>query len=114
MHGARRAPAPPPALVLRQRGVHRLPTGPRLQRDPVRPRSTTPMWVAYAHAHGWRCHVGRVGTVERVHWARALGVDSIDSALPLWSTKKLEAFLDALADSYQLTLTRHFDNRSPT
>lgn len=53
-------------------------------------------WVDFAHAHGKPCHVGRVGTASRVEWARAIGVDSIDSSLPLWSVEKFEAFMGAL------------------
>jgi len=51
-------------------------------------------WVALAHDCGRPCHVGRVGTVDRVRWAREIGADSIDSCLPLWSRRKLGAFLD--------------------
>ncbi|HEY4178392.1 MAG TPA: hypothetical protein VGM90_16210 [Kofleriaceae bacterium] len=58
--------------------------------------ATAPTWAALAHAHGLRCHVGRVGTPARVRWARAIGVDSIDSALPVRHAEHLRAFLDAL------------------
>lgn len=54
-------------------------------------------WVAFAHARGLQCHVGRVGTPDRVAWARAIGCDSIDSCLPLWTTGKLDAFVAALS-----------------
>jgi hypothetical protein len=57
---------------------------------------TAPAWVELAHANGWRCHVGRVGTPGRVAWAREIGADSIDSCLPLWDAGKLAGFLDAL------------------
>jgi hypothetical protein len=53
-------------------------------------------WVDFAHENGKRCHVGRVGTVGRVEWARAIGVDSIDSSLPLWCEEQMQAFLGAL------------------
>jgi len=41
-------------------------------------------------------HVGRVGTFDRVLWAREIGAASIDSSLPLWSDQKLETFLAAM------------------
>jgi hypothetical protein len=58
--------------------------------------ATGPQWVDIAHAQGLRCHVGRVGTVPRVDWARTIGADSIDSSLPLWSEGNLQAFVGAL------------------
>lgn len=60
--------------------------------------ATGAAWVAFAHARGLRCHVGRVGTAERVRWARSIGADSIDSCLPLMYREHLEAFLGALAE----------------
>lgn len=53
-------------------------------------------WAAAAHAHGKRCHVGRVGSMKRVSWAHAAGADSIDSSLPLWSAEMLERFVRSL------------------
>lgn len=50
-------------------------------------------WVGAAQAMGRPCHVGRIGTRERVEWCRYIGADSIDSCLPLWSESNLEAFL---------------------
>lgn len=60
-------------------------------------------WVEAAHRAGRPCHIGRVGTPRRVAWARAIGADSIDSCLPLWSSGQLESFLAALR-STQLSL----------
>lgn len=60
-------------------------------------QATSPAWVAFAHARGMRCHVGRVGPAERVRWARDIGADSIDSCLPLIHHQHLTAFLGALA-----------------
>lgn len=55
-------------------------------------------WVTFAHARGIRCHVGRVGTPERVAWARTIGADSIDSCLPIMFTSvHLHPFLAAVA-----------------
>lgn len=58
--------------------------------------ATGSLWVDVAHGLGLPCHIGRVGTVRRVRWAREIGADSIDSCLPLWSSEQLRAFLHAL------------------
>lgn len=58
--------------------------------------ATAPAWVKFAGAARLACHLGRCGTFERVQWAREIGVDSIDSSLPLWSEEKLARFLEAL------------------
>lgn len=50
-------------------------------------------WIAFAHASGLPCHVGRCGTARRVAWAKRIGADSIDSSLPLWSADKLRLFI---------------------
>ena len=54
------------------------------------------LWVKFAHTHNKKCHIGRVGTVKRVRWARRIGADSIDSTLPLFSRQKFKAFRRAL------------------
>lgn len=53
---------------------------------------TAPTWIALAHAHGLRCHIGRIGTLARLALARQLGADSVDSCQPLWALDRLEAF----------------------
>jgi hypothetical protein len=53
-------------------------------------------WTKFAHYYDMQCHIGRVGTADRVRWAKAIGCDSIDSCLPLWTTQKLHSFIDAL------------------
>jgi hypothetical protein len=53
---------------------------------------TAPAWIELAHARGLRCHLGRIGTVERLELARALGADSVDSCQPLWCLDRLKAF----------------------
>lgn len=60
---------------------------------------TSASWVQLAHAHGLRCHVGRVGPAHRVRWARSLGCDSIDSSLPLRHRDHLTSFLTALDEA---------------
>lgn len=37
-------------------------------------------WVRFAHRHGLKCHIGRVGVLKYVMWAFRIGADSIDSA----------------------------------
>lgn len=41
--------------------------------------ATGERWVQYAHRHGLKCHIGRVGTLENIQWALRIGADSIDS-----------------------------------
>ena len=61
-------------------------------------------WVELAHSYGLICHIGRVGSMKRVIWARRIGADSIDSALPLFSKEKLDRFLRALTVPLQAEL----------
>lgn len=58
--------------------------------------ATGEAWVRAAHDLGLACHIGRCGNANRVRWARRIGADSIDSALPLWSEDNLGRFLRAL------------------
>lgn len=58
-------------------------------------------WVRFAHERQMPCHIGRVGTYNRTRWARRIGADSIDSALPLWSEENLQRFLAGLRDGKQ-------------
>jgi len=53
---------------------------------------TLPVWVDFAHRHKKRCHYARCTSPKRLHWARSLGCDSIDSSQPLWSWQALRAF----------------------
>lgn len=57
---------------------------------------TAASWARFAHEHGLVLHVGRIGTGRKVDWAFAAGVDSIDSAVPLWSRENLDVFVRAL------------------
>jgi hypothetical protein len=66
-------------------------------------------WVSLAHAHGKRCHVGRVGTAARIQWARSIGADSIDSCLPLRHEEHLVAFVAALVASPEPAPRRDLD-----
>lgn len=58
--------------------------------------ATGRQWCEVAHAGRRPCHIGRVGTFNRVRWALRIGADSIDSALPLWSADNLRRFREAL------------------
>lgn len=59
---------------------------------------TAPMWTRLAHEYGRKCHVGRMGTRDRVRAAWRWGVDSIDSCLPLWSRENLRRFLSGFSE----------------
>lgn len=37
-------------------------------------------WICLAHSYGKPCHIGRIGTVERLIWAETIGADSVDSS----------------------------------
>lgn len=54
---------------------------------------TAASWIVFAHARGLKVHIGRVGTLERVRWAKAIGADSIDSSFPLWTRDRLAEFI---------------------
>lgn len=41
---------------------------------------TAQMWVNFAHYHGKPCHIGRIGTWDKIVWAMRIGADSIDSS----------------------------------
>lgn len=40
---------------------------------------TAQEWIDYAHEHGKKCHIGQVGTLERLRAADRMGADSVDS-----------------------------------
>lgn len=40
---------------------------------------TAQAWIDHAHAHGKKCHIGQVGTLERLRAAERMGADSVDS-----------------------------------
>jgi len=60
-------------------------------------------WAELSRELDVPCHVGRVGTPNRVGWAKRIGATSIDSCLPLWSERNLQRFISALG-SQQLEL----------
>lgn len=59
---------------------------------------TAPQWVQFAHLHGKPCHIGRMGTRQKVRAARRWGADSIDSCTPLWSEANLARFVAGFSD----------------
>ena len=58
--------------------------------------ATLQQWRNVTRKWGKPLHVGRVGTRRRALRCRAVGVDSIDSCLPLWSTGNLVDFLEGV------------------
>ena len=40
---------------------------------------TAEQWVEFAHSKGMKCHIGQVGTLERLKRAYEIGADSVDS-----------------------------------
>jgi hypothetical protein len=59
---------------------------------------TSAAWTTWAHSIGRRIHVGRVGPLERVRWARSIGADSIDSSFVLWTRDRLTDFLQVVKE----------------
>ena len=41
---------------------------------------TTRDWVEFAHDLKLKCHVGRVGSIEKLDYCRSIGADSVDSS----------------------------------
>jgi hypothetical protein len=64
--------------------------------------ATAPAWGALAHAHGRKCHIGRVGSFKRVQLAKVAMADSIDSCVPLFSRANLNNFARGLSTPAQL------------
>jgi hypothetical protein len=59
-------------------------------------KATVGSWVQLAHENGLLCHMGRAGTFGKVSLALEVGVDSIDSSLPIMSQQFFDDFLAAL------------------
>jgi hypothetical protein len=58
--------------------------------------ATGAQWAELVRRHGLGCHIGRVGTAARVHWARSIGATRVDSSLPSRAREHLDAFLAAV------------------
>jgi hypothetical protein len=59
-------------------------------------KATVASWAKMAHENGLLCHMGRAGTFGKVRLALEVGVDSIDSSLPLMSQQFFADFFAAL------------------
>lgn len=58
---------------------------------------TAASWREFAHARGKPVHVGRVGNIRRLTWARLeVRADSVDSSFPLWHRTRLDKFVKAV------------------
>lgn len=57
---------------------------------------TGPYWADLTRAARLPLHFARCGNARRVAFARALGCASLDSSLPLWSSRKMALFTRAL------------------
>lgn len=75
---------------------------------------TMKMWADFAHANACECHVGRIGTRNRIHAAKRAGVDSVDSCTPLWSESNMAVFTGGLNDPAQGLLWGHLERRPRT
>lgn len=69
-------------------------------------------WADLAHEHGLECHVGRIGSRNRIMAAKRAGVDSVDSCTPLWSEANMQTFIGGLLDPCQGLLWGHLE-RAP-
>lgn len=55
-------------------------------------------WVSLGRQLGMPVHCGRVGSGRAARLAREIGLDSVDSSVPLWSVDNLRRFEDGLND----------------
>jgi hypothetical protein len=55
-------------------------------------KRTAPAWCAQAHGAGRRFHYARAGTPARLAHACEIGADSLDSAFPMWTRRRFDAF----------------------
>jgi hypothetical protein len=64
-------------------------------------KRTAQQWATLAHGEGKRFHYGRASLPRRVDHAIRVGADSLDTAFPLWTTERFDAFV------------RHWQHGSP-
>ncbi len=64
-------------------------------------KRTAGLWCDLAHAAGKRFHYARASLPRRLDHACRVGADSLDTAFPLWTRERLQAFLS------------HWDHESP-
>ena len=63
-----------------------------------------PYWANIGKELGMHVHVGRMGSRQRITYAKQCGVDSIDSCTPLFSEQNMKRFTESLDEPAQLTL----------
>lgn len=54
---------------------------------------TAGQWIKLAHKLGMPCHIGRVGTLDKIVWASRIGADSIDSTS--WGRNATYSYIEA-------------------
>jgi hypothetical protein len=75
---------------------------------------TMKLWADFAHEHGCECHVGRLGTANRIRSAKRAGVDSVDSCTPLWSEGNMARYTGAIEGPAQGFLWGHLERKAKT
>lgn len=59
-------------------------------------KATALMWREWTDSVGLPLHYGRCGTLSKVAHALRVGVDSLDSALPMWTRRRWELFVETI------------------
>lgn len=57
-------------------------------------QATAWIWAELAHEFGLLFHYGRAGTLRKLDHAKLIEADSLDSAYPLWTKRRLKRFAD--------------------
>jgi hypothetical protein len=68
--------------------------------------NTAQEWVAFAHDHGMKAHIGRCGQLHHLRRAQEIGADSVDSA-SIVRNQSWHIVEEFLAMPHQLTLETH-------
>lgn len=61
---------------------------------------TGEQWCRWANQKGIPVHIGAIGSMVGVRWAKAIDATSIDSTSPLWSKIAMKNWLKALEETY--------------
>jgi len=69
-------------------------------------------WCNFAHNHGLKCHIGRVGTETLYDWAIQIGADSVDGSTPVRHDKihLVNNWIDSFR--FQMRFSKPQDNSS--
>lgn len=59
---------------------------------------TAKQWITWAHEQGYLVHIGAIGSLKGVRWARQLGADSIDSNGPLLFERSFALYLQGVTE----------------